>query len=283
MVCGILLSLATGLVENGPEFSIIGFDYYGFPLVWRVTKTLQPTEFLLTNFAIDIIFWIAVSFFASILLKIVFPKMGETVKWKALLLPLVLLIPLGLVMDFVHEFGHAIWGVSSGGTLTYMKIAYFEIYPRVAIDSQFNLGSARVNGIPTNFGRGLYLLGGSLTTNIVSWLLALILLKTKIRYKTKIALSIPGLFGLLDLPLYVILPQIGLHHWVFLGGCTPEPLIGARMMGIPDPAFYIAVVLTTLGLVFLYLKSLSENAVKGMKSLLGTFLFTHGNVPDESD
>ncbi|MFQ6064629.1 MAG: hypothetical protein ACE5L6_04055 [Candidatus Bathyarchaeia archaeon] len=254
IVCGLLLSLATGLVENPPDGSIIGYRSYGYPLVWRVTKTLQPTEYGWTSLALDTAFWIAVSLLVVIIVELLKLRVG--LRYETFLLPLLLLIPLGLVMDFVHEFGHAIWGAAVGGRLTYMQIAYFQLHPRFAITSQFVLGCVRVDGLTTRFASGLMQLGGSLTTNIVSWLLALILLKTSLGHKTQVALRILGLFGLLDLPFYVLFPQIGLRHWIFLGGCHAEPLIGARNMGISDQAFYIMVVLTTLGLIFFYFKPL---------------------------
>jgi hypothetical protein len=112
-------------------------------------------------------------------------------------------------------------------------------------------------------------LGGSLTTNLVSWFLALILLRTSLSFKTQVALRTLGLIGFLDLPFYVLFPQIGLRHWIFLGGDSAEPLIGARKMGIPDPVFYLMVILTTLGLVFVYFKPLWEKVGKRIKALLG--------------
>jgi len=268
IVCGLLLSLATGLVENPPqEASIMRFKYYGHPLAWRVTDIFGPTEYRLDNLAIDAAFWIIISFLAVILIERLKLRVGF--KYETLLLPLVLFVPLGLVMDFVHEFGHALWGTAVGGRLTYMQIAYFQIYPQLAITQQFQLGVVEVTGLTTEFASGLMSLGGSLTTNIVSWLLALILLKASLGYKTKVALKILGFFGVLDLPLYVIFPQIGLRHWIFLGGCQPEPLIGARKMGIPDSAFYIMVALTTLGLIFIYFQSLWGKTNKWIRLLLG--------------
>lgn len=66
--CGVLVSLATGIIENSPGFSIIGARYYGYPLVWRVTMTLQPQEFRFVDLAIDVMFWIIVSLVALIIL-----------------------------------------------------------------------------------------------------------------------------------------------------------------------------------------------------------------------
>ncbi len=268
IVCGLLLSLATGLVENPPDASITIHKYFGHPLVWRVTKIFEPTEYRFDALSINTAFWVAISFLAVIILEMLKLKIGF--KYKTFLLPLVLFIPLGLAMDFVHEFGHAIWGTAVGGNLTYMQITYFQIYPQLAITSQFQLGFVMVSGLTTEFASGVMQLGGSLTTNIVSWLLVLILLKMSLGFKTQVALKILGLLGLLDLPFYVLLPQMGLHHWIFLGGCQPEPLLGARKIGIPDPAFYMMVVFTTLGLGFLYFQPFWKRVAERLKIFLGT-------------
>jgi len=266
MACGVLVSLATGVVQNEPEIGIPEYKYYGYPLVWLVTRTSQPTEFRFPSLAVNIALWVTISFLVLVIReKVALSKWRVSVNYKVIFLPLVLFIPLGLVMDFVHEFGHAMWGTAVGGRLTYMKIAYLEIYPRLALTPEFALGYVRVEGLKTEFASGLTSLGGSMTTNIASWLIALILLKTRLGNRTQVALKVLGLFGLLDLPFYVLFPQIGLRHWIFLGGSGPEPLLGAREMGIPDPVFYVTLVLTTLGLAFLYFKSLWRKLWKRIK------------------
>ena len=264
------MSLGTGLVGNESRIVIPEIKCYGYPLVWRITNLNGPTEYVLTNLAIDNAFWITVSLIVLIILEKIVPKLGTTVNYKMLLWPLALFIPLGLVMDFVHESGHAMWGTAVGGRLTYMQIAYVIIYPRLAVTTHFQLGLARVDGLTYgSFACGLMLLGGSMTTNIASWLLALILLKTSLGNKTQVALKVLGLFGILDLPFYVVFPQMGLGHWIFFGGgCGPEPLNGARMMGIPDPAFYLMVALSTLGLVSLYFKPLCGNFWKKTTTII---------------
>ena len=261
IVLGGILSLATGLAIK-PEISIPEIRHYGYPLFWRETNLNGPTLYVLPNLAIDIAFWMIVSLIAFAILEIAVTKLGRTADYRMLLFGLALLLPLGLVMDLIHESGHAIWGTAAGGRLTYMQVAYFVIYPRPAINPQFRLGYAQVEGLATEFASGLMGLGGSLTTNITSWLIALILLTVSLGYKRQLALKILGLFGLLDLPLYVLLPQLGLGHWIFLGGRTPEPLIGARKTGIPDPIFYTMVILSTLGLVFAYFEPLRDKLWK---------------------
>jgi hypothetical protein len=69
VVFGVLVSIATGVVENPPEASIVGARYYGYPLVWRVTKTLQPTELRFADLALDALFWSVVFFLALIIIQ----------------------------------------------------------------------------------------------------------------------------------------------------------------------------------------------------------------------
>jgi hypothetical protein len=145
-----------------------------------------------------------------------------------------------------------------------MQIAFFQIYPTLSLANDFRLGYTVVEGLSSNFSRGVFLLGGSLTTHVASWLLALILLRVRLGYKTRVLLWTLGLFGLLDLPFYVFFPQIGLKHWIFVGGSSAEPLLGARLMGLPDPLFYFLFGFTTLFLGFLYTKllhSLSDHSI----------------------
>jgi len=168
-------------------------------------------------------------------------------------------------MDLTHELGHVLWGSFAGGHLAYLQITYFQIYPNFALTPIFVLGCVEVMGLTTGFAEGLLLLGGSVTTNIVAWLLGLFLLRVHTGNRKQAILKTLGFFGILDLPLYVLLPQIGLQHWILLGGNTPEPLLGARQVGIPDPAFYAIVVLATLGLLLLYLPRFRTFLFKQLK------------------
>jgi hypothetical protein len=113
----------------------------------------------------------------------------------------------------------------------------------------------------------LFLLGGSLTTFFFAWIIACILIKKTPGQKLHVILKSMGIIGLLDLPFYVFLPQIGLYHWIFLGGNTPEPLFGAREIGIPDLVFYFIVIFSSFTLALIYFSSLRKGLSTGFQKL----------------
>jgi hypothetical protein len=57
---GICIGLASGFVENPPEVSVIGHRYYGWPLVWRITKMFLGEEYLYFELFVDCLFWFLV-------------------------------------------------------------------------------------------------------------------------------------------------------------------------------------------------------------------------------
>ena len=42
-----------------------------------------------------------------------------------------------------------------------------------------------------------------------------------------------------DILMYATMPLLGLRHAVFIGGADPEPLLGARLMGMPAPLVWL--------------------------------------------
>lgn len=86
--------------------------------------------------------------------------------------------PAWLLTAFVHECGQAAWRTAAGDTLEYMKVAFFEVYPRLAFTTDFDLGLTIVSGL--HYGAaayGIMPLGGSFKMNALSWILAPVLLK----------------------------------------------------------------------------------------------------------
>jgi hypothetical protein len=266
LVLGFLVSFVTGFLTNESGIGIPEIKHYGRPIFWLINNLNGSTECIITNLIIDIVFWVTISFIALFLIGKISAKFEITIDSKKLLLTLVLFVLLGLLMDIIHELGHGIWGTLVGGRLMYVQIAYFIIYPSLAVTPQFRLGAAGIEGLPYGSpAYGLMLLGGSMTTNIASWIIAIILLKTNLSNRTQIALKVLGLFGILDLPFYIVFPQIGLSHWIFLGGCGAEPLNGTRMMGVPDFIFYLVVAISTFGLIFFYFRPVCEKALAGIR------------------
>lgn len=156
----------------------------------------------------------------------------------------------GFVMASIHEFGHAIWGMLLGDNITFMQVAFFEFYPHLTVTRDFIVGIVRIQGL-FNESYGLFLLGGSVTTNAASWLLPWILQLRQCEKHSRWMLQICSIYGFLDLPFYVIWPQLGLRYWVILGGDSPEPLIGARLVGISDRVFDILVLIISLGWMYM--------------------------------
>jgi hypothetical protein len=265
-VLGFLGFLLTGLVER-PGIGIIEVKQCGYPLVWRITDLNAPTQYLLANIVADIVFWAAVALvvlFAAD--KVHIARRDKALNLDMVLLVIVLFLPLGILMDLVHECGHAFWGTLMGGRLTYMQVTCLILYPQLSLTPNFVLGMVVVSGLSTPFAFGVMSLGGSLSTTILAWILGLLLHKLSLGRNSHVALSLLGLFGILDMPFYVVFPQLGLQHWIFLGGGTSEPLIGAQNMGIPTPIFCFLVALSTLGLLLLY-----SNGFR--KRLRGTLTF----------
>ena len=69
VVVGICIGLVSGFVENPPEASVIGHKYYGWPFVWRITKTLLPEEHRYFELFSDCLFWIVVVLVVALLAR----------------------------------------------------------------------------------------------------------------------------------------------------------------------------------------------------------------------
>jgi hypothetical protein len=60
VVLGICIGLVSGFVENSPEASVIGHKYYGYPLVWRITRMFLGEEYLYLGLFINCLIWITI-------------------------------------------------------------------------------------------------------------------------------------------------------------------------------------------------------------------------------
>jgi len=109
-ICGVFISLATGLYERD-IISILEVRYYGYPLIWRITNLNGPTEYVLTHLAIDAVVWVALSLMALFILQ----KVGShllknsadaAIKERGIRAFLAYFLVLAFVMKAVGEFIH---------------------------------------------------------------------------------------------------------------------------------------------------------------------------------
>jgi hypothetical protein len=72
VVCGILITLLTGLMPSTP-FGLVGASWYGYPLTWLIRRVLAPQynpwypKFI--NLVFDIVFWSVVTAMVMFLSK----------------------------------------------------------------------------------------------------------------------------------------------------------------------------------------------------------------------
>jgi len=148
VICGVLVSLATGLYE-GDIVSILEVRYYGYPLVWRITNLNGPTEYVLTHLAIDAMVWVTVSLMALFILQRVGAHLLKTsaidtaVKEKDVRTFLAYFLILAFVMkavgEFVHEaLGHGLFVVLFGGRIVRVNISLLWPYKLSSIELSGN-------------------------------------------------------------------------------------------------------------------------------------------------
>jgi hypothetical protein len=257
LVCGVIATMLSGLFENGSEGGMLGAKSFGHPWVWRYNIVQSTTGSIIRfdNLAADMAFW-SITFLIALLFveRFVFKRSDSLLNNKRFVFSAVLLMPMGLLMGLIHELGHVLTGTALGGTLSYMQVGFLELYPKLAITSQFKLGSVIVTGLSTPAQQGLLLLAGSATASITALVIGVFLYTKEMKIRTRLSLKIIGVFGLLDMPFYMAFSSLGLRHWILLGENQPEPLIGARQLGIPDPILYLAVSIITFVSILLYSK-----------------------------
>jgi hypothetical protein len=270
MVCGMIAAIISGLFERSSEGSMLGAKSFGFPFVWRSNIVQSANESIVRfdNLAADMAFWSITLFIVLLLVeRFVFKHSSSLLNDKRFVFSAVLLMPIGLLMGLIHELGHFFVGTALGGTLSYFQVGIFELYPKLTIAAQFRLGSVIVTGLSSPTQKGLLLLAGSSTASIAALVIGILLSIKEMGSRTRLSLKILGVFGLLDMPFYVAFSSLGLRHWILLGENQPEPLIGARELGIPDPIFYFAVCIITFVSILLYSKWARISTLKVAKEL----------------
>ncbi|MFX1327675.1 MAG: hypothetical protein ACFE91_05955 [Promethearchaeota archaeon] len=163
---------------------------------------------------------------------------------KPYFLSICLVIGALLLSDFIHEGGHALIAIFSGG-----KVIEFYPFP-VLLGGEFTAGYVGFSDVPTNLVP-LVILGGE----IFQWIsigLILTFLYFKPKYRKNIFILALLLIAFLDFPLYVINNLIGLPHWFFLGSTNGDLMIFSTLTGFPLWALFILALVQLLFFVVIF-------------------------------
>jgi len=147
-----------------------------------------------------------------------------------------------LLGDFIHESGHAIIVLLSGG-----EVNQFIPFP-VLLGNEFNAGYVGFSNVPPDYIPLVYL-GGEIFQWITIFLISVILY-FKPKYRENLFILSLLFIALLDFPLYVINNSIGLPHWFFIGGVNGDITSFSELTGFP---LWILIV---LGVVQLFITAL---------------------------
>jgi len=176
--------------------------------------------------------------------------------------------PLAFIGLIVHELGHGLTAQALGGEMLALWV-----FPGVELWPDFG---ASYNGRFTYMGLVRYLNGpdwtdtqsgwatlmGTGSTFIISVLALITLLVTQPKRRLTRFFLLSLALWYLDLLTYAIFPQLGLPHWVIVGGRTPEPVLGAELLGINRTLFTVAVVVICTGmtaLLYRYLRNIPDD------------------------
>lgn len=179
-------------------------------------------------------------------------KKGRTIGHSLYLL-IAFIVVSPFIVAFVHECGHAICGIILGKTPVYMRVLWFEVYPRFALTAEM-VPSAITYFKETMTGSdlGWIQLSGSLATNVVSWIAGLMLLVKKFRLYGKLPLLVVGLLFWVELPSNIFMSY--------------EPIVGAMSLGMSVLTIGLMFSILIIGPLLLYVLSLKVEISKAFRS-----------------
>ena len=143
-----------------------------------------------------------------------------------------------LLGTFTHEGGHAIVAAAFGQPIHSIAIIPgIQVYPTVRC-IHWNGAIAWVDAdLPTGrWEHGFFLVMGCGLTAFFAYLWLLVAAFSRRSLKAILLGASVGYAW--DMFLYATMPLLGLRHWIIIGGDRAEPLVGARLMGLPDWVFW---------------------------------------------
>ncbi|TXT60236.1 MAG: membrane protein of unknown function [Promethearchaeota archaeon] len=154
-------------------------------------------------------------------------------------------ISAALLAGLIHETGHLLFGVISGG-----KIITFIPFP-IFQEGEFILGLVRLENISSDL-QPLFLLGGEILQWITMSLILFIFYKFP-RFKNNLFVNFLLLIAWLDFPLYTINNYFGIPHWFIAGRIEGDIIQLASLMGISYWVFFsLALIQIFIGLAYIF-------------------------------
>jgi len=161
---------------------------------------------------------------------------------------LAILLIAALTSEFIHESGHAIFALISGGQVT-----DFRPFPSF-INNEINAGYVSYIGVPLSLVP-LVTIGSEIFQWIAIIVISLVLYYKKWNYIIKAFLKSLLIISWLDFPLYTINNMLGLPHWFIIGSTHGDILEFTTLTGISIWIMLaISIIQIIIGLIiFIYL------------------------------
>jgi hypothetical protein len=189
-----------------------------------VIFVLNPHTLILRLDRIEIVGIIAMILFSLFTINTILQIYLEGIM-KKFLITLGIIIGVLLLSDFIHESGHAIIILLSGGDIT----AFFP-FP-VLLGDELNAGCVFFSNVPSSL-IPLVMLGGEIFQWITICLL-LIFFGVKPKYRRNKFLIALLIIAFLDFPLYIINNSMGLPHWFLIGSTRGDIIVFSDLTNFP--------------------------------------------------
>ena len=178
---------------------------------------------------------------------------GQGYQLRSVLVYAVILGTVSVVGLIIHELGHGLTAEILGGEFKtffvmpgiqlwphpgkpypgtwpgYIGLAQFGYGPGWTVDS-WQVGIILLMGSGSTLLVGICALSTLWVFHPLGWL----------RYVFRVSSLM-----FIDVLFYTFLPTVGLRHWIFFGGHTPEPLEGALILGVPRWIFMLVIALVS--------------------------------------
>jgi hypothetical protein len=239
------IKIKKNLLKMNPMFAtLLILSIFLNPHLFIIEPSGNPTRLDYLNFGAT---FLIILLIALIIINILYIIRDKSIK--KYLINLGIFIVALWISEFIHESGHAIFALISGGQIT-----AFMPFPTL-IGNEINAGYVFFEGVPLNL-QPLVLLGGEILQWTTVIVVIFLLYFRKWSYSISILLKSLLIVSWLDFPLYTLNNTFELPHWFILGSSHGDIIIISTLTEIPMLIFLIIAVLQLASglFIFFYLK-----------------------------